>query len=185
MVTPWPNRLPTRLGQELEHVALRHKDRPRTTIETPALRGVGVAVLWVSDRVLYENFNNPANRINQLRIFDVNSNQFRPNLAQFVFDKEAKAEGAWKERAGFRMKINAGRDSDFVGGFNLNNWADVQELYLQYVAPIGNGLNIQLGQINALVGYEVVESPHNPNYSRSWLFGLGSPSPISRGACVV
>jgi hypothetical protein len=40
---------------------------------------------------------------------------------------------------------------------------------------------VQLGQINSVVGYEVVESPRNPNYSRSWLFGLGQPF-TTRGA---
>ena len=38
-----------------------------------------------------QNFNNPSSRINQLRIFDVNSNELRPNLAQFVLEKEAEA----------------------------------------------------------------------------------------------
>ena len=73
------------------------------------------------------------------------------------------------------MKFNAGRDSDFIDGVDLSTWADFQELYVQYVAPVGNGVHIQLGQFNTLIGYEVVESPHNPNYSRSWLFGLGQP----------
>jgi hypothetical protein len=58
---------------------------------------------------------------------------------------------------------------------NLSTWADFQEFYVQYLAPAGRGLNIQVGQINSLVGYEVVESPYNANYSRSWLFGLGQP----------
>jgi hypothetical protein len=58
---------------------------------------------------------------------------------------------------------------------NLSNWADFQEVYVQYIAPMGAGLDIKLGQINSLVGYEVVESPYNVNYSRSWLFGLGQP----------
>jgi hypothetical protein len=122
-----------------------------------------------------QNFNNPSNRINQLRIFDVNSNQFRPNLAQFVLERDAKAEGTGWDRVGFHVKFNAGRDSDFIGGTNLSDWADFQEFYVQYLAPLGRGLNIQAGQINSLVGYEAVESPHNPNYSRSWLFGLGQP----------
>ena len=122
-----------------------------------------------------QNFNNPSNRINQLRIFDVNSNQFRPNLAQFVLERDAKAEGRGWDRVGFHVKFNAGRDSDFIGGTNLSDWADFQEFYVQYLAPVGRGLNIQAGQINSLVGYEAVESPHNPNYSRSWLFGLGQP----------
>ncbi len=38
-----------------------------------------------------------------------------------------------------------------------------------------------LGQVNGLVGYEVIEGPRNPNYSRSWLFGLGQPF-TTRGA---
>lgn len=122
-----------------------------------------------------QNFHNPSNRINELRIFDVNSNQVRPNLAQFVVEREAKTSGDWTERAGFRVKFNAGKDSDFIGGTNLSQWADFQEFYGQYIAPIGRGLNLQVGQINALIGHEVVEAPRNPNYSRSWLFGLGQP----------
>jgi hypothetical protein len=54
-------------------------------------------------------------------------------------------------------------------------WADFQEFYIQNMAPVGRGLNLQSGQINSLVGYEVVKSPHNANYSRSWLLGLGQP----------
>lgn len=122
-----------------------------------------------------QNFNNPSSRINQLRIFDVNSNQFRPNVAQFVLEREAKAEGSNLDRLGFHVKFNAGRDSDFIGGTNLSTWADFQEFYAQYLAPVGSGFNLQIGQINSIVGYEVVESPRNPNYSRSWMFGLGQP----------
>ena len=105
----------------------------------------------------------------------MNSNQFRPNLAQFVLERQANADGIGWDRFGFHVKFNAGRDSDFIGGTNLSTWADFQEFYLQYMAPVGRGLNLQVGQINSLVGYEVVESPHNANYSRSWLFGLGQP----------
>lgn len=162
-------------NQDSDHVALRHKDSPKRVEKRVSSEEFGIRFYGYLDGSYTQNFNNPADKINQLRIFDVNSNQFRPNLAQVVLEKEAKADGGWKERAGFRIKGNAGRDSDFIGGFNLSNWADVQEAYLQYVAPIGNGLNVQLGQFNALVGYEVVESPYNPNYSRSWLFGLGQP----------
>ncbi|HJR75970.1 MAG TPA: outer membrane beta-barrel protein [Nitrospiraceae bacterium] len=162
-------------NQDLDHVALRHKDGPKRVEKRVLSEELGLRFYGYLDGSYTQNFNNPSNKINQLRIFDVNSNQFRPNLAQIVLEKEAKADGSWKDRAGFRVKGNAGRDSDFIGGFNLSNWADIQEAYLQYITPIGNGLNIQLGQFNTLIGYEVVESPHNPNYSRSWLFGLGQP----------
>lgn len=124
-----------------------------------------------------QNFNHPANTINELRVFDVNSNQFRPNLAQIVLDRDATA-GSVTDRIGFRVKANVGRDSAFVGGTNLselNQWADFQEFYLQYLIPQGNGIDVKVGQMNTLIGYETIESPYNANYSRSWLFGLGQP----------
>ncbi len=122
-----------------------------------------------------QNFNNPSNSINQLRIFDVNANEFRPNVAKFVLDREADANGTGWERAGFHVKFNAGKDSQFIGGTNLNPYADFQEFYVQYVLPVGTGLDIKAGRINTLIGFEGLESPENPNYSRSWLFGLGQP----------
>jgi len=158
-----------------EPAALRLKAAEHT-VEKRVLSGdVGLRFYGYLEGSYSQNFNNPSNRINQLRIFDVNSNQVRPNLAQFVLEREAKSDGPALDRVGFKVKFNAGRDSDFIGGTNLSTWADFQEFYFQYIAPIGNGLNIQLGQINSLVGYEVVESPRNANYSRSWLFGLGQP----------
>jgi len=122
-----------------------------------------------------QNFGNPSNSINQLRIFDVNANEFRPNVAKIVLDREANANGTGWDRTGFRIKFNAGKDSKFIGGTNLNPYADFQEIYGQYVAPIGKGLDLKVGRINTLIGYEGLESPNNPNYSRSWLFGLGQP----------
>ncbi|MDF0644782.1 MAG: outer membrane beta-barrel protein [Nitrospira sp.] len=53
------------------------------------------------------------------------------------------------------------------GGTNLSQWADFREWYVQYLAPVGIGPNIQTGQINSVIGYEMLESPHNANYSRS------------------
>ena len=100
-----------------------------------------------------QNFNNPSNRINELRIFDVNSNQSRFNVAQVVLGRDAQAGGDWLDRMGFKVKFNAGRDSDFIGGNNIGPWADFQEYYLQYLAPVGSGLDFKLGQINSIVGY--------------------------------
>lgn len=136
---------------------------------------IGLRLYGYLDGSYTQNFNNPSSKINPLRIFDVNANQFRPNLAQLVLEREAKTTGSGIDRAGFRVKFNAGRDSDFIGGTNLSPWADFQEFYFQYIAPVGTGLTVLLGQFNALIGYEAIESPHNANYSRSWLFGLGQP----------
>jgi len=161
--------------ERVEHVELRLKQAEKSLKKRILWEKLGLHFYGYLDGSYTQNFNNPSNRINQLRIFDVNSNEFRPNLAQFVLGREAKSDGEWTDRLGFKVKFNAGRDSDFIGGVNLSDWADFQEFYVQYIAPVGNGLKLQIGQSNGLVGYEVVESPYNTNYSRSWLFGLGQP----------
>ena len=163
------------VARELEHIALRLKAAEKAVEKRLLSESLRLHFYGYLEGSYTQNFNNPSNRINELRIFDVNSNQFRPNLAQAVLEREAKATNDWLDRLGFKVKFNVGRDSDFIGGSDLGQWADFQEYYLQYIAPVGNGLNVRLGQINSLVGYEVVESPYNPNYSRSWLFGLGQP----------
>jgi hypothetical protein len=125
-----------------------------------------------------QNFNNPQTNNNQLRIFDTNANSFMANMAQIVFERPANASGSGMDRAGFRSRINFGADArfsrartNFQPGTD-NNELDVQELYGEYIAPIGNGLKIQAGKINTLIGYEVVNAWENPNFSRSFMFGL-------------
>jgi len=171
----WADDTSRPVGQSLEHVSLALKGAEQAVEKRVLSEDLRLRLYGYLEGSYTQNFNNPSNRINELRIFDVNSNQFRPNLAQIVLDREAKADGQGWDRFGFHIKFNAGRDSDFIGGVNMSQWADFQEFYVQYRAPVGRGLNIQAGQINSVVGYEVVESPHNANYSRSWLFGLGQP----------
>ena len=177
----WAEDTPGPVAQKVEHIALRFKEAEKTAEKRLVSERLGLRFYGYLEGSYTQNFNNPSNHINELRIFDVNSNQFRPNLAQFVLEREAKVGGSGWDRLGFHVKFNAGRDSDFIGGVNLSTWADFQEFYAQYLAPVGHGLKIQVGQINSLVGYEVVESPYDANYSRSWLFGLGQPF-TTRGA---
>ena len=125
-----------------------------------------------------QNFNNPQTNNNQLRIFDTDANSFMANMAQIVFERQAKASGSGFDRAGFRARLNFGTDArfsrartNFQPGTD-NNELDVQELYGEYIAPIGNGLKIQAGKINTLIGYEVINAWENPNFSRSFMFGL-------------
>ncbi len=161
--------------RELEHIALRAKEAEKAVEKRLLSESLRLHFYGYLDASYTQNFNNPSNRINELRIFDVNSNQSRFNLAQFVLRRDAQAGSDWLDRVGFKIKFNAGRDSAFIGGNNIGPWTDFQEYYLQYLAPVGGGLDLKLGQINSIVGYEVVESRHNANYSRSWLFGLGQP----------
>ena len=125
-----------------------------------------------------QNFNNPAMGVNNMRSFDGDSNSFRPNNAQLVLEKGASADGNFEDRAGFRLKLNFGEDAKFTGGSGADDF-DFQEAYVQFIAPIGNGLTIQAGRMNTLIGYEVIESYLNPNFSRSFMFGMGEPFTVT------
>jgi hypothetical protein len=125
-----------------------------------------------------QNFNNPSTNLNSLRIFDTQANSFVPQVAQIVFERTAVASGSALDRVGFRARLNFGAQSrfsrartNFQPGTD-NNEVDFQELYGEYIAPIGNGLKIQAGKINTLIGYEGINSWDNPNFSRTFMFGL-------------
>jgi hypothetical protein len=123
-----------------------------------------------------QNFNNPQSGVNNNRSFDGDANSFRPNMAQLVLEKAASSTGALTDRAGFRLKLNFGEDAKFTGGTGADDF-DFQEAYLQYM-PVDN-LTLQAGRMNTLIGYEVIESPLNPNFSRSFLFGIGEPFTVT------
>ena len=127
-----------------------------------------------------QNFNNPQTNVNSLRIFDTQANSFVPNIAQFMVERHATDASAM-DRVGFRARIDFGPNARFSRArtnyqlFTDNVELDPHELYAEYLAPIGNGLLIQFGKINTLVGLEVINSWDNPNFSRSFTFGLAQP----------
>ena len=149
-------------------------------VKKHSLAGLGLSLYGYVDVSYIQNFKNPNSpgggpNINQNRIFDTDSNSFTVHLAQVVLEKEGKAGGALEDAAGFRLKLNWGEDAEFTGGTFAGDDVDFQEAYVQFIAPWGNGLDLRMGRMNTLVGYEVIESPYNPNFSRSWLFGNGQP----------
>ena len=92
--------------------------------------------------------------------------------------KRGKTDGSHlKTGPASGRKLNFGEDSQVhrvaVTGADE---VDFQEVYVTvHRSPIGNGVDLRMGRMNTLIGYEVIESPYNPNFTRSWLFGLGEP----------
>ena len=139
---------------------------------------LGFKISGYADISYVQNFNNPATNISNLRIFDTQANSFVPQLFQLMLERPADAAGSGIERAGFRARLNFGAEARFSRARTNfrpgtdNTEMDMQELYAEYIAPIGNGLKIQVGKINTLIGYEVINSFENPNFSRTFMFGL-------------
>ena len=148
------------------------------------VKKLGLSLYGYVEASYTQNFKNPSSGANQMRSFDGDSNSFRPNMAQVVLEREAKSGGSMADRAGFRVKLDFGEDAKFTGGTtgfagDPGEDFDFQEAFVQFIAPIGNGLTFQGGRMNTLIGYEVIESPFNPNFSRSFLFGMGEPFTVT------
>jgi hypothetical protein len=138
---------------------------------------LGIKISGATDVTYTQNFNNPGNNINNLRIFDTQANSFVPQVAQIVIEKPATA-GSAMDRVGFRARLSYGAQARFSRartnyqpGVDSAEF-DPQELYGEYLAPIGNGLKIQVGKIHTLIGLEQINSWDNYNISRTFMFGL-------------
>jgi len=121
------------------------------------------------------NFNKPAGRINVLRNFDTRSNQFALNLAEVVIEKKPDPLNS---RVGFRLDLDYGPATDLVhasepGG--NETYKVIQQAYGSYLAPVGSGLQIDVGKFVTWNGAEVIETKDNWNYSRGLLFAWAIP----------
>ncbi len=121
------------------------------------------------------NFNKPAGRINVLRNFDTRSNQFALNLAEVVIEKKPDPLNS---RVGFRLDLDYGPATDLVhasepGG--SETYKVIQQAYGSYLAPVGSGLQIDVGKFVTWNGAEVIETKDNWNYSRGLLFAWAIP----------
>ncbi len=124
------------------------------------------------------NSNQPASRTTALRNFDINSSQFGLNMLELIADKPADATN----RAGYHISLGFGQAMNLVnstevgpGGTTTNFAQYLKEGYLEYMAPVGKGLQINVGKFVTPNGAEVIETKDNWNYSRSFLFSWAIP----------
>jgi len=103
------------------------------------------------------------------RVFDDRANSFYLNSVQLNLERLASKDMI----VGYHFELAAGHD---VGIYNTaGSEVGLQEGWLQILAPVGTGLDIRVGKMATLVGYEVVESKDDFNYSRGLLFGFIQP----------
>ena len=121
--------------------------------------------------------------VNELRFYDHDAG-YTFNAAELSIKKDP-SERYW---FGWGVVITAGidsqknhslgifRDKDDSPPFFRNTAKfDLAEAYASVLVPIGDGLALKAGKWATLVGYEVYESPKNLNFSRSFLYTLGTP----------
>ena len=147
-----------------------------TAASTPAASKISWSGLV--DVYYSRNFNSPSNQMNQLRNFDIYENQFGFNLAKLTVQEQAQP-------LGFRVDLAIGTGNDIVHGLlNPSTGAAVpststlnlvEQAYLTAIIPVGSGLTVDIGKFATMMGYEVIESNGNWNYSRSLLFAWSIP----------
>jgi hypothetical protein len=120
--------------------------------------------------------------VNELRYYDFDEG-YSFNMVELGIKKEPSDARPW----GFGLVVTGGQDAqknhaigilrDDDDTFPFRNTAqfDLQEAYASYRVPLGSGLTVKAGKFVTLLGYEVIESPSNLNFSRSNLFVFSSP----------
>jgi hypothetical protein len=122
-----------------------------------------------------QNFNNPTSRTNTLRAFDINSNQFGLNLVELVADKQPDPNNS---RTGYHLALGFGQAMNAINGADpggLSFGQYLKEAYFSYLAPVGKGLQVDVGKFVTPHGAEVIETKDNWNYSRGLLFSYAIP----------
>lgn len=98
---------------------------------------------------------------------------FNLNVVQLRLEKPLD-EAEWA--AGYRVDLWAGPDANSLGTQSLfgNGVGAAQgdlalrQAYVALRTPVLNGIDWKVGVFDSIIGYESVESPNNPNYTRSY-----------------
>ena len=120
------------------------------------------------------NFRSPDSGTNEERIFDQKANTLLIDLVQVQFLKDPAVGGL-----GYKLKGSFGETAKYIHSAGLgspDDPYDLTEAYVDYIAPLGKGLRLQMGKFATYLGFEVIEAKNNFNYSRSYLFNFSTPN---------
>jgi len=113
------------------------------------------------------------------RLFDQTRNSFNLDQVKLTLEKPLdEADFA----AGYRIDLLYGTTARLIHAtradgstFDLGQDGDLEQAYVQFRLPVGNGLDVKFGKFVTLLGNEVIDAPGNWNYSRSYLFSYAIP----------
>lgn len=122
------------------------------------------------------NTNDPESGIVDFRGLDTRHNSFQFDLAKIVFDRPAGETNS----LGYRIDLVYGPAADTYHSFEPVGGQqeiikNIQQAYVSYVAPVGDGLTVDVGKFGTFVGAEVLDTIDNFQYQQSILFGFAQP----------
>jgi hypothetical protein len=127
------------------------------------------------------NFNSPASRTNQFRVFDVDDRTFTLDVVELALQRPVAKPGEVGFRADLTFGSSVPRATAALGLFRDESGEagdfDIQQAFLSYMVPAGRGVRIDAGKFVTHIGYEVIEGydGFNDNQSRGLLFGYAEP----------
>lgn len=136
------------------------------------------------------NFNFPENHLFRNRGTTPRVNELDLNMAAVSLRKEATPESRW----GTEWTVHGGQDAKEFGfgvGQPKVQGSDALRHFgranVSYVAPVGNGLALQAGLFNSLIGYDSLYAKDNFTYTRPWggdytpylMFGVNATYAVS------
>jgi len=136
-----------------------------------------------------QEFDQSSNTGNQhsIRSFDNNADGFNVQAVKIALEKALPDKNEWA--AGFRVDAILGSDARNLGDSAFGNSSSsssssrvstsypiaLEQALVKARIPVGNGLDIYAGKFVTFLGYEVIESPANLNFSRGLLFTALDP----------
>jgi hypothetical protein len=133
----------------------------------------GATLNFALDEYYSFNFNSPVGRVNALRAYDVLANNISLNQADVVFERAPDVSAG--RRFGVRIDLQFGQATDTLQGNPLNEprpdiYRNIFQAYGTYIAPIGNGLTVDVGKWGSSIGIEGNYTKDQMNYSRAYWF---------------
>ncbi len=133
----------------------------------------GATMNYYFDGYFENNFNNPTGRVNDLRAYDVLSRTFSINQADLVFALDPDVAAG--RRYGVRIDLQFGQATETLQGNPANEqrpeiYRNLFQAYGTYIAPLGNGLEVDFGKWASSLGMEGNYAKDQINYSRSYYF---------------
>jgi hypothetical protein len=95
---------------------------------------------------------------------------FNLDSVKIGLEKPLDATQQWG--SGYKVDLVYGADAVALNTFGTGDETALQNAFLALRAPVGNGLDFKFGVFDALLGYETFACGNNPNYTRSYGWGL-------------
>jgi hypothetical protein len=133
----------------------------------------GATLNYTFDGYYEYNFNDPTGRVNDLRAYDVLSNVFSINQADFIFDFDPDL--TVHRRYGFRIDLQFGQATETLQGNPANEtrpeiYRNIFQAYGSYIVPAGHGIDMDFGKWASSLGIEGNYTKDQIDYTRSYYF---------------